>query len=207
MSRNMKRLFYFVIAALLSAGLVSYIAPSRAEAMYLFPGVLGILLLLFGGKDLYLYWLSYKAERASKEGNRKQVKNLYYKIYRFDPEGFVGKFSLGVIHSVDGYWVHAVTNFRRALQMRPKSMETIFNLGICLIRLGRYKEALNYLSFLASKKPRWNFLFCAMGEAYYHLEDYKEACACLQRELFFYPGNKVARELLALAQKAQKKAA
>lgn len=203
----MKRLFYFVITASVSAGLVTYIAPSRDAALQWYPGVLVVLLLLFGGRDLYLYWLSYRAERAAKNGDREQVKSCYYKIYTLDPNGYLGKFSLGVIHSINGYWVHAFSNFREALQLRPRDLHAIFNLAVCLMRLERYKEALGYLSYLAFKKPRWTFVFAAMGEAYYYLEDYTEAVACLQKELYYNPGNCAARQLFNLAREAREKAA
>jgi len=203
----MKRLFYFVITACISTGIVSYLAPSRDIALQWLPGVLGILLLVFGGRDLYLYWLTHQAQRASNRGDQKLVKKYYHKIYSLDPNGYLGKFSMGVIHCINGYWVHALASFREALRLRPHNLHTVFNISICLLRLERYKEALSYLTYLASKKPRWSFVFGAMGEAHYHLGDYSEACACLQWELFFNPGNDTARQLLALAVEARNKAA
>ena len=205
--RDMKRLFYFVIAACISAGLVAYFAPSQDIALQWLLGVLVILLILFGGKDLYLYWLSHQAQVASRRGDKKLVKDYYDKIHKLDPDGFVGKFAQGVIHSVDGHWVHAVSNFREALKMRPKNLHVIFNLSICLMRLDRYQEALSYLSYLTSRKSRWPYAYCALGEAHYHLGNYSEACFCLHRELFLHPGNNVAVELLNLAVEAREKAA
>lgn len=203
----MKKLLYFAIAACVSAGLTAYWAPSRDISFQWLLGVLGVLLLLFWGKDLYLHWLAYRAERASRRGNLDQVKSCYFKIYKLKPEGYIGKFAMGVIHSLNGHWVHAISNFREALKLRPLNPQAMFNFAICLLRLERYKEALTYLSLLAFLRPRWTFIFAAMGEAYYYLGKYKEACTCLQKELYFNPKNDGARRLLITAREAMEKAA
>jgi len=107
----------------------------------------------------------------------------------------------------DSSYIDAEINYRKALEINPKSTVSMYNLGNSLIYQQKNKDALEqYVS--ASKmekdKSKLSYIYHNIGVLFHRDKDYKQAIEAYKKALINNPKDDETRYNLSLAQKLLK---
>lgn len=107
----------------------------------------------------------------------------------------------------DSSYIDAEINYRKALEINPKSTVSMYNLGNSLIYQQKNKDALEqYVS--ASKmekdKHKLSYIYHNIGVLFHRDKDYKQAIEAYKKALINNPKDDETRYNLSLAQKLLK---
>jgi len=92
----------------------------------------------------------------------RDVETLWRDTLAKNPECWMARIELGNLLFRQGYASEAMTEFERALQIKPDDPEAFNNLGIALAGSGRIPEAISYYEQALRLRPNY-------AEAYYNL--------------------------------------
>jgi len=95
----------------------------------------------------------------------------------------------------------AIEAYERSIQMEPnqKSIYAMYmNLGICLVEVGRYDEAISQLKKAISLKPDEAVLYYNLGRIMRRAEKYEEAVPYFEISLKLDPSNVYAYKILGI---------
>lgn len=107
----------------------------------------------------------------------------------------------------DSVYVNAEVNYRKALEVNPKSTVSIFNLGNTLAQQNKPKEAMEqYVAATKIEKEKSNLaqIYHNMGVIFQSQQDYAKAVEAYKQSLRNNPKDDETRYNLALAQKLLK---
>ena len=107
----------------------------------------------------------------------------------------------------DSVFVDAEVNYRKALEVNPKSTVSMFNLGNTLLQQNKVKEAMDqYVAASRVEKDKNNLaqIFHNMGVIFQSQKDYAKAVEAYKESLRNNPKDDETRYNLALAQKMLK---
>ncbi len=107
----------------------------------------------------------------------------------------------------DSVYVDADVNYRKALEVNPKSTVSMFNLGNTLLQQNKVQEAMEqYAGAARVEKDKMNLaqIFHNMGVIYHVQKDYAKAVEAYKESLRNNPKDDETRYNLALAQKMLK---
>lgn len=107
----------------------------------------------------------------------------------------------------DSVYVNADVNYRKALEVNPKSTVSMFNLGNTLLQQNKVQEAMEqYTGAARVEKDKMNLaqIFHNMGVIYHVQKDYAKAVEAYKESLRNNPKDDETRYNLALAQKMLK---
>lgn len=107
----------------------------------------------------------------------------------------------------DSVFVDAEVNYRKALEVNPKSTVSMFNLGNTLLQQNKVKEAMEqYVAASQIEKDKGNRaqIFHNMGVIFQSQKDYAKAVEAYKESLRNNPKDDETRYNLALAQKMLK---
>lgn len=91
-----------------------------------------------------------------------------------------GNFDDAVHQAQTGRYEQALPSFR-AIAMNKPSARISFNIGVCLYRLERYREAADELEAAVAQDKRYQKAWYALGKAYMELGDPKAAAHAFQK--------------------------
>ena len=104
----------------------------------------------------------------------------------------------------DSVYVDAEVNYRKALEVNPKSTVSMFNLGNTLIQQNKLQEAMEqYVGATKIEKDKSNLaqIYHNMGVIFHSQKDYAKAVEAYKESLRNNPKDDETRYNLALAQK------
>lgn len=107
----------------------------------------------------------------------------------------------------DSVFVDAEVNYRKALEVNPKSSISMYNLGNTLVRQNKVQEALEQYSAAAKiekDKSKLAYIFHNIGDIFQTQKDYAKAVEAYKESLRNNPKDDETRYNLALAQKLLK---
>lgn len=107
----------------------------------------------------------------------------------------------------DSVYVNAEVNYRKALEVNPKSTVSMFNLGNTLAQQNKPKEAMEqYVAAtkIEKEKPNLAQIYHNMGVIFQSQKDYAKAVEAYKQSLRNNPKDDETRYNLALAQKLLK---
>lgn len=107
----------------------------------------------------------------------------------------------------DSVYVDAEVNYRKALEVNPKSTVSMFNLGNTLTQQNKLQEAMEqYVGATKIEKDKSNLaqIYHNMGVIFHSQKDYAKAVEAYKESLRNNPKDDETRYNLALAQKQQK---
>jgi tetratricopeptide (TPR) repeat protein len=98
-----------------------------------------------------------------------------------------------------GQWETAAAEYRKILQIDPRSVAALNALGALSVKQGKFKEGISYYDRALKLSPREFGTNLNLGIAYIKIQDYKSATAPLEKAAEITPTNFQALELLAVA--------
>lgn len=104
----------------------------------------------------------------------------------------------------DSVYVDAEVNYRKALEVNPKSTVSMFNLGNTLVQQNKLQEAMEqYVAATKIEKDKSNLsqIYHNMGVIFHSQKDYAKAVEAYKQSLRNNPKDDETRYNLALAQK------
>lgn len=104
----------------------------------------------------------------------------------------------------DSAFVDADVNYRKALEVNPKSTISMYNLGNTLVRQNKPKEAMEQYTTAAKiekDKSKLAYIYHNMGDIFQSQKDYAKAVEAYKESLRNNPKDNETRYNLALAQK------
>lgn len=104
----------------------------------------------------------------------------------------------------DSVFVDAEVNYRKALEVNPKSSISMYNLGNTLVRQNKVQEAMEQYSAAAKiekDKSKLAYIFHNIGDIFQTQKDYAKAVEAYKESLRNNPKDDETRYNLALAQK------
>ncbi len=107
----------------------------------------------------------------------------------------------------DSVFVDAEVNYRKALEVNPKSSISMYNLGNTLVRQNKVQEAMEQYSAAAKiekDKLKLAYIFHNIGDIFQTQKDYAKAVEAYKESLRNNPKDDETRYNLALAQKLLK---
>lgn len=107
----------------------------------------------------------------------------------------------------DSVFVDAEVNYRKALEVNPKSSISMYNLGNTLVRQNKEQEAMEQYSAAAKiekDKSKLAYIFHNIGDIFQTQKDYAKAVEAYKESLRNNPKDDETRYNLALAQKLLK---
>lgn len=107
----------------------------------------------------------------------------------------------------DSVFVDAEVNYRKALEVNPKSSISMYNLGNTLVRQNKVQEAMEQYSAAAKiekDKLKLAYIFHNIGDIFQTQKDYVKAVEAYKESLRNNPKDDETRYNLALAQKLLK---
>lgn len=107
----------------------------------------------------------------------------------------------------DSVFVDAEVNYRKALEVNPKSSISMYNLGNTLVRQNKVQEAMEQYSAAAKiekDKSKLAYIFHNIGDIFQTQKDYAKAVEAYKESLRNNPKDDETRYNLALAQKPLK---
>lgn len=107
----------------------------------------------------------------------------------------------------DSVFVDAEVNYRKALEINPKSSISMYNLGNTLVRQNKVQEAMEQYSAAAKiekDKSKLAYIFHNIGDIFQTQKDYAKAVEAYKESLRNNPKDDETRYNLALAQKLLK---
>lgn len=107
----------------------------------------------------------------------------------------------------DSVYVDAEVNYRKALEVNPKSAISMYNLGNTLMQQNKLQEAMEQYvaaSKVEKEKPNLAQIFHNMGVIFHSQKDYAKAIEAYKESLRNNPKDDETRYNLALAQKMLK---
>lgn len=107
----------------------------------------------------------------------------------------------------DSVLVDAEVNYRKALEVNPKSSISMYNLGNTLVRQNKVQEAMEQYSAAAKiekDKSKLAYIFHNIGDIFQTQKDYAKAVEAYKESLRNNPKDDEIRYNLALAQKLLK---
>lgn len=107
----------------------------------------------------------------------------------------------------DSVFVDAEVNYRKALEVNPKSSISMYNLGNTLVRQNKVQEAMEQYSAAAKiekDKSKLAYIFHNIGDIFQTQKDYAKAVEAYKELLRNNPKDDETRYNLALAQKLLK---
>lgn len=107
----------------------------------------------------------------------------------------------------DSVLVDAEVNYRKALEVNPKSSISMYNLGNTLVRQNKVQEAMEQYSAAAKiekDKSKLAYIFHNIGDIFQTQKDYAKAVEAYKESLRNNPKDDETRYNLALAQKLLK---
>ena len=107
----------------------------------------------------------------------------------------------------DSVFVDAEVNYRKALEVNPKSSISMYNLGNTLVRQNKVQEAMEQYSAAAKiekDKSKLAYIFHNIGDIFQTQKDYAKAVEAYKESLRNNPQDDETRYNLALAQKLLK---
>ena len=107
----------------------------------------------------------------------------------------------------DSVFVAAEVNYRKALEVNPKSSISMYNLGNTLVRQNKVQEAMEQYSAAAKiekDKSKLAYIFHNIGDIFQTQKDYAKAVEAYKESLRNNPKDDETRYNLALAQKLLK---
>ena len=94
---------------------------------------------------------------------------------------------LGVILSVQGKFLQAVSSYDKAIELNPNIAEAHSNRGNALINLGRLEEAVSSYDKAIELKPNFAQAYSNLGNALAHLGDVETAVANHRKSISIIP--------------------
>lgn len=107
----------------------------------------------------------------------------------------------------DSVFVDAEVNYRKALEVNPKSSISMYNLGNTLVRQNKVQEAMEQYSAAAKiekDKSKLAYIFHNIGDIFQTQKDYAKAVEAYKESLRNNPKDDETRYNLTLAQKLLK---
>lgn len=107
----------------------------------------------------------------------------------------------------DSVFVDAEVNYRKALEVNPKSSISMYNLGNTLVRQNKVQEAMEQYSAAAKiekDKSKLAYIFHNIGDIFQTQKDYAKAVEAYKESLRNNPKDDETRYNLVLAQKLLK---
>ena len=107
----------------------------------------------------------------------------------------------------DSSYIDAEINYRKALEINPKSTVSMYNLGNSLIYQQKNKDALEqYVSASKMEKDKYklSYIYHNIGVLFHRDKDYKQAIEAYKKALINNPQDDETRYNLSLAQKLLK---
>ena len=104
----------------------------------------------------------------------------------------------------DSSYIDAEINYRKALEINPKSTVSMYNLGNSLIYQQKNKDALEqYVSASKMEKDKYklSYIYHNIGVLFHRDKDYKQAIEAYKKALINNPKDDETRYNLSLAQK------
>lgn len=134
--------------------------------------------------------LAVAAGDAAQRGQVERAIDLQKRAVSLDPLSLVGRGNLAHFLTVAGRYDEAVSEFEHVLAVQPVATRVAAELGIVMIRQGRFDESLEWIRTAAEGSPRTQ----AMALAYYALGRTADADAAMQ-DLAALSGTTAARSL------------
>lgn len=101
--------------------------------------------------------------------------------------------SRGVCYRRQGYFLHAIDDYTKALQVEPRNVLALTNRGLALAKWERYDEAIDDLTRAIAINPnRWK-TFLIRGNAHFDKRSYAEAIADYDHALKLVPQLRAAK--------------
>ncbi len=130
-------------------------------------------------KDSDIRWLF--GSSLSLQGRNDEALKIFEEIVKRDPEYKFAYSSMGVIHSETKDYEQAERSYRKALEIDPNDIELMECLGIVLIAMKRYEEAIPfYIAYLSDKPDDMGGLIAVAG-AYRWMENLDEQKRYLEK--------------------------
>ena len=107
----------------------------------------------------------------------------------------------------DSSYIDAEINYRKALEINPKSTVSMYNLGNSLIYQQKNKDALEqyvFASKMEKDKYKLSYIYHNIGVLFHRDKDYKQAIEAYKKALINNPKDDETRYNLSLAQKLLK---
>jgi tetratricopeptide (TPR) repeat protein len=102
-----------------------------------------------------------------------------------------------------GQWEAAASEYRKILQIDPRSIAAFNALGALSVKQGKFKEGISFYDQALKINPREFGTNLNLGIAYIKIQDYKSATIPLEKAAKIAPTNFQALELLGVAQIGQ----
>ena len=120
-------------------------------------------------------------------------------MHRQHPDDPIPLYGLGLLEMRRRDYKQALNSFDKVLKMLPDAAWVQKEQGLCLVRLGNFKEAQFVLDKALTKRPGDPSILFALGEAYMQSGDYSVAVHAFKRVLETIPDNIEARRMLGMA--------
>lgn len=203
----MNRHIFFAITACIITGVSPLIFQENNNMLTFIFIALAALFIQVYWRDVLVQALIIKGHFASKKGNYKKVQEAYTQIHKLMPNSFAGKMAMGVIHSLQGNWGHAESNFRQALYFKPGNLYVCLNLSVVLLRRERYEEVIKLLKSLIYAYPKNIMAYKMLAEAYYYVGKLHEAIHYIRVAKLLYHNDTEAEKILKTIESKIKDAA
>ena len=105
----------------------------------------------------------------------------------------------GNVYYSQGDFKQAMSLYQQALELNPKSIAALGNMGLVLIKLADYKNAIKWFDSVLKINENDVDGWINKGYSFINLKDYDEAINCLNRAIIINPQNSLALYYKGLA--------
>ena len=116
-----------------------------------------------------------------------------------EPRSYLAPLNLGHLYVHAGYTAEAEAEFRRALEIRPKSSAALLGLALVESRLGAHDLAIRYGERARDLAPQGDLIHAQLGSIYGVAGRYPEAVASFRESIRRNPRRLHARANLVMA--------
>lgn len=120
-------------------------------------------------------------------------------MQRQNPKDPIPIYGLGLLEMRRRDYQKALDLFDKVLAAQPGTSWVQKEQGLCLVRLGKFREAQFVLDKALTQRPGDPAILFALGEAYMHSGDYSVAVHAFRRVLETIPDNVEARRMMGMA--------
>jgi tetratricopeptide (TPR) repeat protein len=102
----------------------------------------------------------------------------------------------GDIYTIWGRFDEALVAYEKAYQLKPKSENVLFDLGTCLLRIGKFEDSKNIFLRLQEIDPSYPGVFLRLGEVMYFMGEFSRSEEYLKKAILEDPADIGARYIL-----------
>jgi tetratricopeptide (TPR) repeat protein len=123
-------------------------------------------------------------------GNSTEAEKHWRKCLEMNPQYAVAYTSLAGIKADKSKYEEALALYQKGLLLFPNDPQVITNIGVSLIYLSRFDEAIKILTENIAKYPREMRAHIYLGQAYQQRKEYEKAKFHFEKALPVFPDNK-----------------